>query len=90
MDGNPKNQNPAKNDSKMITQEIKESTGKIMISLSFRSTPKLVFISCQLRPILPMKPYNHWDVNKIIILMIQKNTSQQEDIDSTTEQDIFP
>lgn len=55
MDGNPKNQNPVKNESKIIAHATKESTGKIMISLSFRRTPKLVFINCQLRPNFPMK-----------------------------------
>ena len=55
LEGNPKNQNPVKNETNMIAQAMKESTGKIIISLSFRSTPKLVFINCQLRPNFPMK-----------------------------------
>ena len=59
IDGTPKNQNPMKKDNKMITQAMNERTGKIMISLSFRSTPRLVFINCQLRPIFPMEIGKH-------------------------------
>jgi hypothetical protein len=54
-EGNPKNQNPTKNDNRIITQEKKDRIGKSIISLSFRSTPRLVFISCQLVPNFPMK-----------------------------------
>jgi len=55
MEGNPKNQKPAKNERRMIAQAIKERTGKIMISLSFRRIPRLVFINCQLFPNFPME-----------------------------------